>query len=823
LACLTVGLSVKFGLKRPEAGVGLASQPARGTYDAAHDPEFQAAVKLRQSGHWSKAAAAFDQMADRAQRKGDVSKEARVLLAKAGVQLHQFAYRDANQTYQEILKLTPEVPNDHLTGSVMVNLAEIHTQLGDLTTADREAESAVRLLKRCQRPANLIRAELQLGTIRSALGQEGLANTAYHEAIDQADDMSDAKTEAFVWLILGQADARAGDYAQAKRAYLTAYRISLLSHDPLLDTIRAKLAELELFEGHPAEGLRRLDEVLAHRSPAELGFAEYQVLFRRAQMLAALSRNKEALAMYRKAVDAATHWREEALPGEVADAGSVQAIHEVYAEASDFIASLSLQTHSLYYAREALEILATNRAADLREARTLAWHRDGRLPPRYYQLLSRLRTQEASIILDEARKDEAEGAVRQTRADLAVLETQLAMESEKSVNFGERFGSQKTLEDIQHALSDDDALFSFNLGKRRSWLWAISNRSVNLYQLADATKLERYSSTWASQIRLGKAASDSGLGLAEALFSQVPRPIFDKRNWLVVNDGTLFVNVPLAALPDIYGTRSMNVSEDCSVPPLIANHTVRYLSSELSLSATPAPPKQTLLFAGIGDPVYNVADARYAGPKEAAFSRVSYSSAPTALARLVGSGREVRESAAVFSQSELLTGQSAKTESLQTLLEAKPTVIHLAVHVVSPPGRPEEAALALSLGKDRLPELLTSELIATYRVPGSLVVMSGCDSQQGKAVPGVGVKGLSRAWLLAGASAVIASTWPMPDEDGQFFRSFYRHFNSDSKSATSVPQLAAAALADAQNEMRASSGFRHDPAFWAAYSVISKE
>jgi CHAT domain-containing protein len=157
------------------------------------------------------------------------------------------------------------------------------------------------------------------------------------------------------------------------------------------------------------------------------------------------------------------------------------------------------------------------------------------------------------------------------------------------------------------------------------------------------------------------------------------------------------------------------------------------------------------------------------------------------------------------------------------LLDAQPTVIHLAVHVLSRPEHPEEAALALSLGKDRVPELLTSELIATYRVPGSLVVMSGCDSEQGKAVPGVGVMGLSRSWLLAGASAVVASTWPMPDEDGRFFRSFYEHFKSDSHSAASVPELAASALAAAQNEMRTASGFRHHPAFWAAYSVISKE
>jgi CHAT domain-containing protein len=63
----------------------------------------------------------------------------------------------------------------------------------------------------------------------------------------------------------------------------------------------------------------------------------------------------------------------------------------------------------------------------------------------------------------------------------------------------------------------------------------------------------------------------------------------------------------------------------------------------------------------------------------------------------------------------------------------------------------------------------------------------------------------------------------MPDEDGRFFRSFYEHFKSDSHTSDSVPEIAASALAAAQNEMRNANGFRHDAAFWAAYSVISKE
>jgi CHAT domain-containing protein len=157
------------------------------------------------------------------------------------------------------------------------------------------------------------------------------------------------------------------------------------------------------------------------------------------------------------------------------------------------------------------------------------------------------------------------------------------------------------------------------------------------------------------------------------------------------------------------------------------------------------------------------------------------------------------------------------------LLDSRPAVIHFAVHVVSPPERPEDAALAMTVGRNRVPELVTPELITTYRVPGSLIVMSGCDSQQGKAVPGVGVRGLSRAWLLSGATAVITSTWPMPDDNGRFFRTFYQHFEAEYDGSALIPQLAAQALAETQNQMRGAGGFRHDASFWAAYTVISKE
>ncbi|HEY1216967.1 MAG TPA: CHAT domain-containing protein, partial [Bryobacteraceae bacterium] len=207
------------------------------------------------------------------------------------------------------------------------------------------------------------------------------------------------------------------------------------------------------------------------------------------------------------------------------------------------------------------------------------------------------------------------------------------------------------------------------------------------------------------------------------------------------------------------------------------------------------------------------------------FVKATHSEGFVALARLVGSDREVREAAKMsgLPASQFLTGVNATGAELRNVLSSKPEVIHFAVHVVSPDGKPEEAALALSLTGDDLPELLTPETISAYRVPGSLVVLSGCSSQQGKTLPGAGLIGLSRAWLLAGASAVVVSAWPTPDDSGHFFSSFYSHLETKTLTSRSLASRAAAALQLAQTDMQRGGGYRSSPAFWAAYSIISKE
>jgi CHAT domain-containing protein len=80
--------------------------------------------------------------------------------------------------------------------------------------------------------------------------------------------------------------------------------------------------------------------------------------------------------------------------------------------------------------------------------------------------------------------------------------------------------------------------------------------------------------------------------------------------------------------------------------------------------------------------------------------------------------------------------------------------------------------------------------------------------------PGAGLMGMTRAWLMAGARAVVATEWSTPDDSGVFFSRFYRHLK---RSEARDP---AEALRAAQVETLRSADWRSHPGFWAAYFAL---
>jgi CHAT domain-containing protein len=139
------------------------------------------------------------------------------------------------------------------------------------------------------------------------------------------------------------------------------------------------------------------------------------------------------------------------------------------------------------------------------------------------------------------------------------------------------------------------------------------------------------------------------------------------------------------------------------------------------------------------------------------------------------------------------------------------------VHFLESAARAHYGLIALSFSAGGDTELLTPSEISSWRIHTGLVVLSGCHSAAGAALPGTGVPGLTRAWLAAGAQSVVGSLWDTKDDDGALFSVLYHSLHSAGR--LDAPR----ALREAQLAMIHSDGSQSRPGYWGAYFVMGNQ
>lgn len=137
---------------------------------------------------------------------------------------------------------------------------------------------------------------------------------------------------------------------------------------------------------------------------------------------------------------------------------------------------------------------------------------------------------------------------------------------------------------------------------------------------------------------------------------------------------------------------------------------------------------------------------------------------PVAFADPAGTGlpalRAARDEAqrAVGRDGRVLTGRRASPRQLERVA-ANAGVLHLALHAVTDPARPDRSILRLS-GRDGA---VNAAELESLRVGADLVVLSGCRTAAGTIYWGEGVYGFSSALLVAGARSVVLTRWEIED------------------------------------------------------------
>jgi len=107
------------------------------------------------------------------------------------------------------------------------------------------------------------------------------------------------------------------------------------------------------------------------------------------------------------------------------------------------------------------------------------------------------------------------------------------------------------------------------------------------------------------------------------------------------------------------------------------------------------------------------------------------------------------------------------------------SILHLAAHARADGAFPDRSAVFLTPGGADEDGWLQPKEIAALDLRGRLVVLSACESAGGVVMSGEGPLSLARAFFAAGAGGVLATRWPLRDDDAAFvMEHFYRALGS---------------------------------------------
>lgn len=278
---------------------------------------------------------------------------------------------------------------------------------------------------------------------------------------------------------------------------------------------------------------------------------------------------------------------------------------------------------------------------------------------------------------------------------------------------------------------------------------------------------------------LAAGGNTAGMGrqlhalLLDSALARVPSGV---RRLVIVPDGPLY-HLPFDALPMANGEALLS-RYAVSLAPSAA------IAAELWRRPPDARPPRVL---ALGDPRFALDGST--GEMAASSAMRSAFAGAGGLTRLRASAAEAR-SVSRFGQNSVLRLRDEASEAwVKQAAMADYSVLHFATHALVDQRTPARTALALAPGTGQDGFLTPAEL-ASLDLPAGLVVLSACQTAGGVVVEGEGVQGLTGPLLEAGARAVVATHWSIPDRGTLPLVEAFYHGLSDGLPASEALQRA---------------------------------
>lgn len=695
---------------------------------------------------------------------------------------------------------------------------------GHLAEAEKLERKAIRIFERLAPKSNQLAASLgYLGSILVARRRLREAGTCYRRSLAINEKLSPQGLEtAFSLTDLGDLFTKQGNLSKAEEHYRNSLAIvertspgTLLEYDDLasladISRLRRHLGEAARLYGKALDALERHTDQLGGGTEVRLGFRgthQYR---------------------YRQYADALLQQRESEHAFQVLERSRARSLVEMLSTAH-------------------IDVHQGVDSGLLQQEQTVQQNLTGKSNQRL-RLVSGEHTEDQLKALDKeiaellSEREEVRGQIQSASPAYAALTRPKPL----------------TAKEVQQQLLDQDtALLEYSLGDERSYLFALTPTTLNTYELPSRKKIEhaarrvyalltarnhavRGETRQQRRARLRfttQSYQRAILELSRMILQPVAAELPNKR-LLIVTDGTL-AYIPFAGLR-LPG----------SSVPLVANHEIVYLPSASALAVLrqqeqgrKQPPRAVAVLA---DPVFSEDDPRVMRSLPVR-EVLATNSSPRAVAppdydsfeadlpahllqRSIGdvkpAGRlrlnrlpYTRQEAQAIASS-VPTGQGLQALDFQASRStatspdlAQYRIVHFATHGLLDSRHPELSGLVLSLVDEHGQAqngFLELQDIYNLNLSADLVVLSACETALGKEVDGEGLVGLTRGFMYAGASRVMASLWRVDDEaTAQLMKKFYEGMLQEGKTP-------AAALEEAQRWMQGQRKWS-EPYYWAGF------
>ncbi len=384
--------------------------------------------------------------------------------------------------------------------------------------------------------------------------------------------------------------------------------------------------------------------------------------------------------------------------------------------------------------------------------------------------------------LPEPERESLIGRLEALEIDELALRQDLAR---SHARFGAVRGSEPPqIAEVQAEIAPDQAIVSFQMGPPGAGgarVIVLTREGVEALALPGVPSLEQEVRTYLALLERRDGTAERGAErLYEVLLADALRTLpAAVRRLVVVPDGPLH-RLPFGSLRS--GAQEPMLAERYEIA-VVPSHAA-WLRWRRTNEGTPV--RSLLALADPTTPLDSVdATWRTAGALREVRS----------LGRLPHAVSEVRQvRGELGGESVVLTGERASEAALKGLDLGQFRVVHLAAHALVDERNPDRSAVLLAAGSPTEDGLLQYREIAELNLAGPIVILSACRSGSGPVVGGDGVLGLAQAFFLAGSKTVVASLWPLRDDEAAALVGRFAAALGEGRTVT-------AALAEAQRAM----------------------